>query len=65
MNDATKQKVLARVRWVVGRLGKVSRMFEQDRALVDVLLQFASAQVALSQAGKIERSSCARASRDA
>jgi len=53
MNDATKQKVLARVRRVVGQLEGVSRMIEQDRALVDVLLQLASAQAALGQAGKI------------
>ena len=53
MNDATKQKVLARIRRIAGQLEGVARMIEEDRYCVDVLLQIASAQAALGQAGKV------------
>src|SRR5687768_7372830 len=53
MNDATKQKVLARIRRIAGQLEGVARMIEADRYCVEVLLQIASAQAALSQAGKV------------
>jgi len=53
MNDATKKKVLVRIHRIVGQLEGVSRMIENDRELVDVLLQLSSMQAALGQAGKI------------
>lgn len=53
MNDATKQKVLARLRRIAGQLEGVARMIEDDRYCVDVLHQIASAQAALGQAGKV------------
>jgi CsoR family transcriptional regulator, copper-sensing transcriptional repressor len=53
MNDVTKQKVLARVRRIAGQLEGVARMIEEDRYCVDILLQIASAQAALAQAGKV------------
>ncbi len=53
MNDATKRKVLARIRRIAGQLEGVARMIEEDRYCVDVLLQIASAQAALGQAGKV------------
>jgi DNA-binding FrmR family transcriptional regulator len=53
MNETTKKKVVARIRRVAGQLDGVSRMIEADRTSVDVLLQLASAQAALGQAGKV------------
>lgn len=53
MNEATKKKVVARLRRVGGQLDGVSRMIEADRSSVDILLQLASAQAALGQAGKV------------
>ena len=53
MNDAAKQKVLARIRRIAGQLEGVARMIEDDRYCVDILLQIASAQAALGQAGKV------------
>jgi len=53
MNDATKKKVLARIRRIAGQLEGVARMIEEDRYCVDVLLQIASAQAALGQVGKV------------
>jgi DNA-binding FrmR family transcriptional regulator len=52
MNDTTKKKVLARIRRIAGQLEGVARMIEEDRYCIDVLLQIASAQAALGQAGK-------------
>ena len=53
MNDATKQKALARLRRIAGQLEGVMRMVEDDRYCVDILLQIVSAQAALSQVGKV------------
>jgi CsoR family transcriptional regulator, copper-sensing transcriptional repressor len=53
MNDATKQRVLARIHRIAGQLEGVARMIEEDRYCVDVLLQIVSAQAALGQAGKV------------
>jgi CsoR family transcriptional regulator, copper-sensing transcriptional repressor len=52
MDDAIKRKVLARLRRIAGQVEGVARMVEGDRSCVDVLLQIASAQAALGQAGK-------------
>ena len=53
MNDPTKQKVLARIRRIAGQLEGVVRMVDTDRYCVDVLLQLASAQAAIGEAGKL------------
>ena len=53
MDDATKSKVLARIRRVAGQLEGVARMIEEERYCVDILLQLASAQAALGQTGKV------------
>lgn len=53
MDDATKKKVLARLRKIAGQVGGIARMVEEDRYCVDVLLQVASAQAALGEAGKL------------
>lgn len=53
LNDATKKTVLARIRRIAGQLEGIARMIEEDRYCVDVLLQIASAQAALGQAGKV------------
>jgi DNA-binding FrmR family transcriptional regulator len=53
MNEATKKKVLARLRKIAGQVEGVARMVEDDRYCVDVLLQLASAQGALGTAGKV------------
>ena len=53
MNDATKTKVLARIRRIAGQLEGVARMVEEGRYCVDILLQIASGQAALGQVGKV------------
>jgi len=53
MDDVTKKKALARLRRVAGQVEGIARMVEQDRYCVDVLLQVASAQAALGQAGNV------------
>lgn len=53
MDDATKKKVLTRLRKIAGQLGGIARMVEEDRYCVDVLLQVTSAQAALGEAGKL------------
>lgn len=53
MNEATKTKLLARLRRISGQIDGVARMVEQDRYCVDVLLQIASGHAALAQAGKL------------
>ena len=53
MNDVVKKKVLARLRRIAGQVEGIARMVEDDRYCVDVLLQVASAQAALGQAGKL------------
>lgn len=53
MNESTKEAVLRRLRRIAGQVEGIARMIEQDRYCVDVLLQMASAQAALGQAGKL------------
>lgn len=53
MDDATKKKVLTRLGKIAGQVGGIARMVEEDRYCVDVLLQVASAQAALGEAGKL------------
>ena len=53
MNESTKEAVLRRLRRIAGQIEGIARMIEQDRYCVDVLLQMASVQAALGQAGKL------------
>jgi DNA-binding FrmR family transcriptional regulator len=52
LHGAAKNKVLARLRRIAGQVEGVTRMVEQDRYCVDVLLQLASAEAALAQTAK-------------
>lgn len=53
MNDTTKKQVLGRLRRIAGQVEGIAKMVEDDRYCVDVLLQIASVQAALGQAGKL------------
>jgi len=53
LDDATKKKVVARLRRVEGQVAGIRRMVENDAYCVDVLLQLSAAQGALGQAGKV------------
>ena len=53
MNDGTRKKVLSRLKRIAGQVGGIGRMVEDDRYCVDLLLQIASAQAALSQVNKL------------
>ncbi len=53
MSSEFKKKLVARLRRIAGQVEGVARMIENDRYCVDVLLQVASAQAALGQAGAL------------
>lgn len=53
MSDDTKSKVDARLKKILGQVGGVQRMVQQDRYCVDVLLQVAAARAALERVGQI------------
>jgi len=53
MNSELKRKLVARLHRIAGQVEGVARMIEGDRYCVDVLLQIASAQAALGQAGAL------------
>jgi DNA-binding FrmR family transcriptional regulator len=53
MDASLKKKVVARLHRIAGQIEGVSRMIEDDRYCVDILLQIASAQAALGQAGAL------------
>ena len=53
MDADLKKKMVARLHRIAGQIEGVSRMIEDDRYCVDVLLQIASAQAALGQAGAL------------
>lgn len=53
MDEGTKKAALGRLRKIAGQVEGIARMIEEDRYCVDVLLQIASAQAALGQAGKL------------
>ena len=53
MSDETKTRVDARLKKILGQVGGVHRMVEQDRYCVDVLLQIAAARAALERVGQI------------
>jgi DNA-binding FrmR family transcriptional regulator len=53
MDADLKRKMVARLHRIGGQVEGVARMIEDDRYCVDVLLQVASAQAALGQAGAL------------
>jgi DNA-binding FrmR family transcriptional regulator len=53
MDAGLKEKLVARLHRIAGQVEGVARMVEDDRYCVDVLLQIASAQAALGQAGAL------------
>jgi DNA-binding FrmR family transcriptional regulator len=53
INASLKKKLVARLRRAAGQVEGVARMVEGDRYCVDILLQIAAAQSALSQAGSL------------
>jgi len=53
MSDETKTKVDARLKKILGQVGGVQRMVQQDRYCVDVLLQVAASRAALERVGQI------------
>lgn len=53
MDEATKKKVLARLRRVEGQTAALRRMVEEDTYCVDVLTQISAAQGALGKVGQI------------
>jgi CsoR family transcriptional regulator, copper-sensing transcriptional repressor len=53
MGSDLKKKLVARLHRIAGQVEGVARMIEGDRYCVDVLLQIASAQAALGQAGAL------------
>lgn len=53
MSDETKTKVDARLKKIIGQVGGVQRMVQQDRYCVDVLLQVSAARAALERVGQI------------
>lgn len=53
MDSSLKKKLVARLHRISGQVEGVARMIESDRYCVDVLLQLASAQAALGQAGAL------------
>ncbi len=53
MDSDLKKKVVARLHRIAGQVEGVARMIDDDRYCVDVLVQIASAQAALGQAGAL------------
>ncbi len=53
MSDETKANVDTRLKKILGQVGGVQRMVEQDRYCVDVLLQIAAGRAALERVGQI------------
>ena len=53
MDEATKEKVRARLKRVEGQVAGIRRMVEEDKYCVDILLQVSAVQGALGGVGKI------------
>ena len=49
MDDAMKQKVIARLRRIQGQVKGLERMVEEDKDCIDTLLQISAAEGALRQ----------------
>jgi len=53
MDDASKEKVRARLRRIAGQVAGIERMIDEDRYCVDVLHQVAAVESALDRVGKL------------
>ena len=53
MESQAKAKALARLRRIEGQVQGIQRMVEEDKALVDILLQVTAVQGALEQVQKL------------
>ncbi|HSE05455.1 MAG TPA: metal-sensitive transcriptional regulator [Methylomirabilota bacterium] len=53
MESQTKAKALARLRRIEGQVQGIQRMVEEDKQLVDILLQVTAVQGALEQVQKL------------
>jgi DNA-binding FrmR family transcriptional regulator len=53
MDADSKKAVTRRLRRIAGQLEAISRMVDEDRYCVDILLQIAATQGALGQAGRV------------
>jgi DNA-binding FrmR family transcriptional regulator len=53
MESQTKAKALARLRRIEGQVQGIQRMVEEDKPLVDILLQVTAVQGALEQVQKL------------
>lgn len=53
MDEATRRKILARLKRAKGQLAGIERMVEADRYCVDVLVQIAAVRAALSKVASL------------
>jgi len=53
MDDSTRDDAKARLRRVAGQVGGVERMVDEGRYCIDILLQIAAIQGALSEIGRV------------
>lgn len=53
LDEATRKKLLTRLRRIEGQVGGLRRMLEDDAYCVDVLLQISAAQGALHKVGHL------------
>ena len=53
MDEATRRKILGRLKRAKGQLAGIERMVEEDRYCVDVLVQIAAVRAALSKVASL------------
>jgi len=53
MDAATRKETATRLKRVLGQVGGIQRMLDEDRYCVDVLLQVAAVQAALGEVGRL------------
>lgn len=53
MDAVTKKNLLARLKRIEGQVKGIQRMIEEDKYCVDIMLQIAAAQAAMSKSGKL------------
>ena len=53
MDDETRADAKARLRRVAGQVGGIERMIDEGRYCIDILLQIAAIQGALSEVGRV------------
>jgi DNA-binding FrmR family transcriptional regulator len=53
MDDSTRSDAKTRLKRVAGQVGGVERMVDDDRYCIDILLQIAAIQGALSEIGRV------------